>query len=324
MKDSIIKEEDIWAYVSKSADEATRLKIEDWKHSTDFDEDLYNSIVKLYEITAESPYDTMVDVEAAKTEFFASVESKDKKHVGIRRYLKYASVIVLFVAIGGIVYQSLTTNMVTVATTYGEEKQITLADGSVVWLNAASKISYEKESPRTIQLDGEAFFEVAKDKTRPFTVETPDHVIVRALGTSFNVKAYPKNSYMETTLLTGKVEVTSKDYFKDRIIMLPNDHIKIVKANGKPIKSVIKNKQNVLAWRTGKMRFNNMSFKDIANELSNQLNVKLVFKNKKIEASKFTAIFKKSMPIEDILEILKTSKNFNYNLNKQTNEWIIK
>ncbi|NMH86559.1 FecR family protein [Flavivirga algicola] len=206
---------------------------------------------------------------------------------------------------------------------YGEIKQITLSDGSVVWLNAVSKISYEEESPRTIQLNGEAFFEVAKDKANPFTVEIPDHITVKALGSSFNVKAYPDNSYLETALLTGKVEVTSKTYFKEKIIMLPNDKIRINKADGLALKAVIKNEQTVLAWKEGKIRFENMTFKDIANELSNQLNVKLVFENEKIAKSKFTAVFDKSTSIKNILEVLKMSKEFNYNQNKETDEWMI-
>ncbi len=324
MKDSSIQEVDIWAYVSKSADESTRIKIENWKQSNDFDEDLFNSIVKLYDVTEKNLSDDVIDIKAAKTKFFASVAPEHRKSFSIKRYMKYAAVIVLFIAIAGITYQNLSTNIITVETTYGEEKEIALSDGSVVWLNAASKISYGKETPRTIQLKGEAFFEVAKDKAHPFTVETPDHVVVKALGTSFNVKAYPENAYLETTLLTGKVEVTSKNYFKEKIIMLPNDKIRIDRADGVPLKTIIENNQTVLAWKSGKMRFENMSFKEIADDLSNQFNVKLVFKNEETAKSKFTAVFNKSTPIEDILEILKTSKNFNYNLNKQTNEWIIK
>ncbi|NMH86560.1 FecR family protein [Flavivirga algicola] len=323
MEDNSIQEADIWAYITKSADESTRIKIENWKQSHDFDENLFNSIVKLYDVTEKNPYEDVIDIETAKAKFFTSVEPGYKKDFNIKNYMKYAAVIVFFIAIAGIAYQNLSTHRITIETTYGEEKQITLSDGSVVWLNAVSKISYEEKSPRTIQLNGEAFFEVAKDKADPFTVETPDHVIVKALGTSFNVKAYPKNTYLETVLLTGKVEITSKTYFKEKIIMLPNDKIRIDKADGLPLKTVIENEQTVLAWREGKIRFENTTFKDIANELSNQLNVKLVFENEKIAKSKFTAVFDKSTSIKNILEVLKMSKEFNYNQNKETNEWMI-
>ncbi|QYJ68394.1 FecR family protein [Flavobacterium litorale] len=323
MKD-IVGETEIWVYVSQRADKATRAKVENWKTSNDFDEELFNSIVKLYKITGRNPFDDTISIEEEKTKFFEVVAPTNIKSLSIQKYLKYAAVVMLFISIIGIIYQNFSRNIITVETGYGEERQVALLDGSTVWLNARSKISYEEDAPRTIQLDGEAFFEVAKDKANPFTVETPDKVIVKALGTSFNVKAYPENSYLETTLLTGKVEVSSADYFEEKIIMLPNDNIRIIKADGIPIKTTIQNKKTVLAWRAGKIRFENMPFKDIADDLDNQLNIKLVFENEAIAESRFTAVFDKSTPMEEILEVLNTSKNFEYNLNQETNEWMIK
>lgn len=323
MKDSSINEADIWAYVAKNADTATQLKVERWKKSADYNADWFNSIVKLYELTGENPYAEAIDIEAQKSKFFDVVDLPLRKGSNKQKYLKYAAALILFVSVASVVYQSVSKNIITIETAYAEEKQIELSDGSVVWLNAASKISYKEESPRTITLDGEAFFKVAKDKTSPFTVETPDHVVVKALGTSFNVKAYPEDTYLETTLLTGKVAVSSKDYFEEKIIMLPNDHIKIGKANGIAVKTTIENQKTVLAWREGKIRFQNTSFKNIASDLRNQLNIKLVFANETIALSKFTASFDKTTPVEEILEVLKASKDFKYNLNQETNEWII-
>ncbi|SNZ00421.1 FecR family protein [Flagellimonas pacifica] len=323
MKDNIVDEAEIWAYVSEQADEITRAKVERWKNSNGFDEQLFNSIVKLYRAT-KNPFEETIDMAEEKAKFFSSVNPIDRKRHRIQKVLKYAAVVVLFISIAGITYQNLSSNSITIETGYGEERQVALSDGSVVWLNAGSKISFEEDAPRTIQLSGEAFFEVSKDKTRPFTVETPDNVVVKALGTSFNVKAYPENTYLETTLLTGKVEVSSERYFEEKIIMLPNDNIRIAKADGIPIKSIIQNKQQVLAWRSGKIRFENTPFKSIASDLSNQLNVKLVFENKSIAGSRFTASFDKSTPVEEMLEVLKASKNFEYHLNQRTNEWVIK
>ncbi|KAA1244430.1 FecR family protein [Aquimarina sp. RZ0] len=324
MKNSLVREVEIWAYVSKSANEATRIKVEHWKDSNDFDEELFDSIVKLYDVTGKNPFDDVIDIEVEKAKFFSTVAPTNRKSQGIQKYLKYAAVVALFISIAGITYQSLSGNIIIIETGYREEKQVTLSDGSVVWLNAGSKISYEENSPRTIQLRGEAFFEVAKDKAHSFTVETSDNVIVKALGTSFNVKAYPENTYLETTLLSGKVEVLSKNYFEEKIVMLPNDNIRILKADGIPVKTTIQNEEAILAWRKGEIRFENLSFKNIANDLNNQLNIKLVFENESIAESRFTAVFDRSTPIEEILEVLNASKNFKYNLNQQTNEWMIK
>ncbi len=324
MKDNIVEDAEIWAYVSKTADKSILSKIEAWKNSPDFNKQRFNTIAKLYETTAENPYVESINVEDEKAKFFETVAPTIKKSNRLQKYFKYAAAVVLLISIAGIAYQSFSKNTVTIATNFGEEKKVKLTDGSTVWLNSGSSISYKKDAPRTIELNGEAFFEVAKDKTHPFTVETPGHVIVKALGTSFNVKAYPENNYLETTLLTGKVEVTSENYFDEKIIMLPNDNIKILKVDGIPIKSTIQNKKTVLLWRESKIRFENMAFRDIANDLNNQLNIKLVFKNTTIAESRFTAVFDKSTPVEDILEVLQDTKNFTYNLNPETNEWMIK
>ncbi len=324
MKDNIVEDTEIWAYVSKTADETILSKIETWKNSPDFNEQRFNTIAKLYETTAENPYTESINVEDEKAKFFETVAPTVKKNNRLQKYFKYAAVVVLFISIAGIAYQSFSNNTVAIATNFGEEKKVELPDGSTVWLNSGSNISYKKDAPRTIQLNGEAFFEVAKDKEHPFTVETPDHVIVKALGTSFNVKAYPENSYLETTLLTGKVEVTSENYFDEKIIMIPNDNIKILKVDGIPLKSTIQNKKAVLLWRENKIRFENMAFRDIADDLNNQLNIKLIFKNTTIAESRFTAVFDKSTPVKHILEVLQDTKNFTYNLNPETNEWMIK
>ncbi len=323
MKHKSVEEVDVWAYVSKTASETIKARVEDWIHSDKFDEELFNSISKTYKLTEENPHQDTLNVEIQKASFFDTTAKKGRKKRGVFVYTKYAAIAILFIVVSSIVYQQFAPKTIIMTTNYGEEKEVTLPDGSTVWLNAGSTISYKKDFPRTIQLNGEAFFEVAKDKAHPFTVETPDHVIVKALGTSFNVKAYPENTYLETTLLTGKVEMTSQNYFNEKVIMLPNDHIKILKTDGIPIKTTVKNKTSVLTWRKGKIRFKNMAFRDIANDLNQQLDIKLVFNNTVIAASRFTAVFDKSTSAEDILEILQDSKHFTYHLNPKTNEWII-
>jgi len=320
----MVNESEIWAYVSGHADELTKVKVENWKTSNNFNKQQYDSITMLYNTLDINSFEDTIDMEAVKANFFTAVGIPNYKSHGMQKYLKYVAVFVLLLSFASIAFLDFSQKIITVETGYGEENQITLPDGSVVWLNSKSKISYMENYPRTIQLNGEAFFEVAKDKAHPFTVETVDNVTIKALGTSFNVKAYPNNTYLETTLVTGKIEVSAKNYFDDKIIMLPNDNIRINKTNGLPVKTTIKNKQNILSWREGKIRFENTSFEDIAIILNNQLNVKLVFKNKKIAKSRFTASFEKSTSIKEILEVFKASKNFKYNLNQEKNEWVIK
>ncbi|WP_025663849.1 FecR family protein [Aquimarina megaterium] len=326
MEQDQITEVDIWGYISKSADIATNERVEEWMNSDDFNENLFNKIQNIYNATGEKiPKHSDLETNVAKQKFFNSIENKERKNSSWKKIIKYAAMAAILVSTAVYTYQIIIANdIISIETAYSDHEQIHLPDGSVVWLNSSSKLSYNPKSPRTLFLDGEAFFEVAKDKEHPFTVETPDHIIVKALGTSFNVKSYAKNTFTETVLLTGKVEMSSKEYLKNSIIMLPNDKVKIFKNDGRVLASKSSNAISSIAWREGKIQFNNKPFLEIANDLKIQHNVNIRFENEQISHSKFTGSFDQDLPINDILEVLKASKNFKYEYNTKTNEWVIK
>ncbi|EZH75602.1 hypothetical protein ATO12_02105 [Aquimarina atlantica] len=325
MKQGQITEADIWGYISKSSDKATNKRVEEWMNSDDFNEDLFNKIQNIYNVTGNTPKHSDLEINTAKQKFFNAIENEKRRNDSWKKIIKYAAMVAILVSTAVYTYQILLpNNIISIETTYSDHEQIHLPDGSVVWLNSSSKLSYNPKSPRTLFIDGEAFFEVAKDKEHPFTVETPDHVIVKALGTSFNVKSYAENTFTETVLLTGKVEVSSKEYFKNNIIMLPNDKVKIFKNDGRVVTSKSNNAVSSIAWRDGKIQFNNKPFLEIANDLKIQHNVNIRFENKQISNSKFTGSFDQDLSINDILEVLKASKDFKYEYNTKANEWIIK
>ena len=325
MEQNEIREVDIWGYISKSTDTTTNKRVEEWMNSDDFNKDLFNKIHNIYTITGETPTHRDLEIDTAKQRFFNAVEHKERTSSNWKRMMKYAAMVAVLVSIAVYIYQIPGSNdIISIETSYRDHEQIHLPDGSVVWLNSSSKLSYNPKSPRTLFLNGEAFFEVAKNKEYPFTVQTPDHVIVKALGTSFNVKSYTENTFTETVLLTGKVEVTSKKYFKNKIIMLPNDKVRIFKNDGRVLTSKSGNASGSIAWREGKIQFNNKPFLEIAKDLKIQHNVNIRFENVQISNSKFTGSFGKDLPINEILEILKASKDFKYEYNTKTNEWIIK
>ncbi|SOU87409.1 FecR family protein [Tenacibaculum dicentrarchi] len=324
MKRDKIEETDLWAYISNTASVTIKAKVERWKNSTEYDEQLFEKINKINQITKENSSVPKADIAINKAVFFKKIESREKKNNFKKLFFKYAAAAIIVLSTSFFTYFITQSKEIYIATTYGEQKEVTLSDGSVVWLNASSKISYKENSPRTIRLEGEAFFEVAKDKKHPFTVETSDNVIVKALGTSFNIKSYNENDYYETVLFTGKVAVNIADSEKDNIIMSPNDKIRILKENKQVLKSVIKNKMNTISWREGKIQFKNKTFKEIATDFKNQYNLKFHFENEKVSNIKFTGTFKKTMPIREILEILTITTPFEYHFNTQKNTWIIK
>ena len=324
MEDYSVTKTEIWAYLSKTADSSTILKVEEWRNSDQFDEQLFTEIESIYKITGKNKQ-LPISTTLAKERFFKAIEIEKTNSFNWKSILKYAAVLVFILTTSTVIFQNFSKNdkQILVQTTYGEQKQIDLPDGSTVWLNASSSLRYTEKYPRKIYLEGEAFFEVAKDKEHPFIVSTIDQLNVKALGTSFNVKSYTENNFTETILYTGKVEVTSDKYFKDKIIMLPEDKVTFSKVTHKVIKSKTEFMESLIAWREGKIQFKNKSFHEIAKDLSIQYNIQIHFENEKLSNSKFTGSFEALTPMDEILETLKLSKYFEY---KQVDSllWVIK
>jgi len=179
---------------------------------------------------------------------------------------------------GGLIYaakklKTNTTEFNTLSTVKGQQYQVVLPDGSKVWLNAASSITYPANftnlKNRMVQLRGEAYFEVAKDKSHPFIVKT-EKQHVEVLGTHFNVNSYDDEKSTTTTLLEGSVKVFSG---KGEKVLLPGQQSSLAK------NSMLISKADVnetVAWKNGDFIFNNEEFSNILRQLSRWYNVEIV------------------------------------------------
>ncbi|CAL1519678.1 FecR domain-containing protein [Chitinophaga sp. MM2321] len=214
--------------------------------------------------------------------------------------------------------------------TRGTRSHIKLADGTSVWLNADSELKYPsrfKGDKREVYLKGEAFFDVAKDASRPFIVHTAT-MNINVLGTSFNVKAYPNDSVSEATLISGEVEVEMKNRSDKKIRLKPAE--KLVLPNGKdslqgyqalavPIISTptyfSKEDSAIIetAWIDNKLIFHDESFTSLATRLERWYNVSICFENTTIQQLRFTGIFKNET-VKQALEALQLTEQFNYRM----------
>jgi ferric-dicitrate binding protein FerR (iron transport regulator) len=156
--------------------------------------------------------------------------------MSLTSYLRMAATWLIFVVVGsGITMMVLRKNdyqyrnAVKISVPLGAKSCITLPDGTRAWLNAGTELTYNEDygqKKRTLFLTGEAFFDVAKDKEHPFIVNTSD-VIIQALGTQFNVKAYPEEKTITTTLVEGKIDVRIINSHRQlkKVTLLPNEEI---------------------------------------------------------------------------------------------------
>jgi transmembrane sensor len=167
-----------------------------------------------------------------------------------------------------------------IAAVNGKMINITLADGTKVWLNGGSKLTYPEKfrgDKREITLVGEAFLDVAHDAQKSFIVHT-GAIRTQVLGTSFNVKAYPEDHVVKVDVLTGKVGVisASNNAKKSQTIFLtPAEEVVFNTDNNLAVKKVMVDVNALTAWRNGELVFKNMPLPEVLNTIEHRFNVKI-------------------------------------------------
>lgn len=231
-----------------------------------------------------------------------------------RRMARIAAVLIpLFIIAGGYVYyQSADNEWIETSVAYGEKKHFLLPDGSEIWLNAGSTVEYPKtftDKRRLVRLDGEAYFSVKKDASKPFVVET-SQISVKVLGTKFNVKAYADDATVTTTLTSGKVEVTPPSHSSQ--ILKPNEQLTYDKNTSDIVITEIP-AADTDSWISGKLIFHNASFAEIRQTLERRYNVSINTDGLSIPASKrYNIRFLKNENLEEVLTVLKEMIGFDY------------
>jgi transmembrane sensor len=234
-----------------------------------------------------------------------------------------------------------------ISTRPGSKSRIQLPDGTVVLLNAGSKLTYNKDfgkELREVSLSGEGFFDVRKMKDKPFVIHTSS-IDIKVLGTVFNVKAYPEDKKTETSLLRGSIEVTIKNRPNDKIILSPSE--KLVVENSIVIDKIIPAQEGIeitevamntlmainklkygpedssvaeTQWVDNKLVFRDESFEELAIRMQRWYDVQVEISDPVLREKRLTGSFEKET-IDQALEALKISIPFRHE--KKGNKLII-
>ena len=195
----------------------------------------------------------------------------------------------------------------------GAKSKIIFPDGSVVWLNAGSKVKYDsnfaKES-RNVALSGEGYFEVSKNEELPFVVNT-GNLSVKVLGTKFNLKSYEEDSEVKVILKEGAVRVG--DFLTDAapVVLEPNQRFTLRKADlAMQVDSV--DASHIENWRNGAMIFDKVPLEEIAKELKRLYNIPIQIENDKLRNIVYYSDFQENVTVEKVLEILSSGNKFRY------------
>ena len=228
-----------------------------------------------------------------------------------------------------------------ISTRYGSKTNIVLPDGTKVWLNAGSKLTYEKsfgESLRRVSLIGEAYFDVTKNAEVPFVIHTRD-IAIKVLGTEFNVKSYPEERTTETSLIRGSIEVTLTSNEANRIILKPNEKLVVTQdepqmrtapppaakaEKARPLFSVghlnYYSKDSTIletSWVENRLVFEDESFADLSVKLARWYGVSFDFQDKEVAGLRFTGSFRNES-LQEALKAMKITADFSYQVTNKT------
>lgn len=205
---------------------------------------------------------------------------------------------------------------ITKTTQKGQRATVKLSDGSTVQLNAESSITFPEKfttlETRDIQLAGEAFFDVARDETKPFRVMSDD-LVTTVLGTTFNIEAYPENGSILVTVATGKVKIEHSNSVRSKSQLLtPGQQGLFDKQSAQITKSEV-DMDKYLAWRTGNILMENVTLEEAAEILSRWYDVTFVFRNPAMKNCMIDGKFR-SDKLENILDNLKVLIDIEYQI----------
>ena len=273
---------------------------------------------------------------------------KFKKTVQIRmvrklmlQTLKYAAIVVLAIWLWSIrqkeTRHQIQERLFTIEAPSGHRTFIEMPDGTNVWLNARSKLTYPSDfsgENRQVNLEGEAYFEVAGDEKHPFTVST-ELVTISVTGTKFNVSAYPYET-SSVTLIHGKVDIITSDTL---LVLKPNEQVSVTQTKeifrhpDKPlalkpneqISTILTNEithqKNVgtpaiYAWTNGDFYYLNKPLAEIVKDLERRFNVNISIENEKLADELYTYRANENTTLDDILRHLKKTNIFNFSKNE--------
>lgn len=243
-----------------------------------------------------------------------------KNHPRWYRYAGYAASIALlfslayvFMKPNGTTETSPYSTMETV-TSIGENRTVELSDGTKITLNANTTLLYPKKfsgMSREVSLKGEAFFDVAHDPKKPFVVSTDNGMKIQVLGTVFNVRSYPEDLNVETTLVSGKVKVV-EERDKKTVVLNPSQRATYVKREDKLIVDNVQT-ENFTAWRRGKLIYDETPIRQVIGDLKRKYRIAISVESPEIMDYKYTGEFD-NLSIEQIMDLFEVSSPILYKM----------
>lgn len=321
-----IDENILLKYLDGTQTESEQAEVEEWLAASPENEKVLEQLYFTLQVTNRLHVMESVNPELSLIRFKSRIQKQNKKVSLYRTWSvmqKVAAVLFipvlvlsayLFVQVG-----EKQVRMIEVRTNPGVVSKFELPDGTKVWLNAGSTLSYPENfwpERRLVQLTGQGYFEVTKNPDKPFIVEVDPTYSVEVLGTTFNISAYKDDEIIETTLVEGsvKLNIFAGNGKEVSQLLKPNEKAEFFRTTNKlNIESV--NADYDTAWRNGEMIFRNNSMGQVLRMLSRHYNVQFDVKDKDVLNSIITARFKDEQ-LPQVMEYLKLASGVKYKIKK--------
>lgn len=253
------------------------------------------------------------------------IQSTSRRGFSLSALWRYAAVVAIIIAVGCISYWQGEVNVkdtfadISVEAPLGSKTKLYLPDGTLVWLNAGSRMTYSQGfgvDNRKVELEGEGYFEVKRNEKIPFFVKTKD-LQLQVLGTKFNFRDYPEDHEVVVSLLEGKVGLNNLLREEKEAVLSPDERAVLNKANGLlTVESVTVS--NASQWTDGYLFFDEELLPDIAKELERSYNVKIHIANDSLKTFRFYGNFvRREQNIQEVLEALASTEKMQYKIEER-------
>lgn len=305
-------------YCEGLATEEERLQVEAWMDESEENRRMAKQVHALYLATDTLHVMKKVDPEKALSRVKSRMTGK-KKTMWWEWAQRAAAVlfipllVTLMVQHWGNDEQELA-QMMEIKTNPGMTTSLTLPDGTLVFLNSESTLSYPSRfdgDTRNVNLQGEAYFEVAKNPEKKFIVSTPHRSQIEVLGTHFNVEAYEKENRVSATLVEGKIGFIYKcDNASKKVLMAPGQKL-VYDSKDSKVQLYATSGESEIAWKEGKIIFRNTPLEEGLRMLEKRYNVEFIIKNNRLKGDSFTGAFT-NQRLERILEYFQLSSQIRW------------
>jgi transmembrane sensor len=302
----------ILKYFAGTATDEEQQQLDHWAQKSPENKKLledYQRIWKLDSRVAPNRFDTDAELNKLEKILDLEVRTSTKRHWTLQpTVFKVAASIVLIAVCSIVLYRFATGTEIIVKESGAERLQVSLPDGSSVWLNEHSQITYNSdfESERHVKLEGEGFFDVTRNPNKPFVIQSTVSTI-EVLGTTFNVRTIQSEIQDEVYVVTGKVSLADESNHK---IVLTAGQLGIHNKASHVLAHVEQDDPNLIAWKTKKLIFKKTDLASVAETLERYFGVSIVFRNPDLQACRFTSSFE-DPTLEEVIDALSIALNLN-------------